>query len=370
MYKSQVNLPQQRNVEQVTNGISGLHDSISPTSRRLGQLSVSKNMKRFGVTGAETRSDRIKLGGIIGANILGLAGLYKSDGTKKIVSGSGTAWKVYNTSTGVWDNLKTGLTANKQFNAITFNDLLIMTNGVDVVQKYNGSTVSNLAGTPPIGKYIATAHKRVLMAGIKDNPHWLRVSDVAAPEVWNAEDSATIPINDKDGDETKWVGLYKTNIVVWKRYSMYEIHGPEMGRLTVDWRVFPIVNVGTVNGRTIASVNGVLYWLSDSGNSKGIVRWAGGRPDLISEPVENIIRSINYAHIDKACGATDGEGNYILAIPTGDSVSPNTILVFNTNDNSWWVWEDWSPTCFLSYRLEDNELLLMGDYDGYVYQMA
>ena len=369
MFKQHLRFPQQEKLEPMAGGIAGLHDNISPTNRQLAYLSVCKNMRRHGVSAAKTREGRATLGtNAVGASrVLGLSHFYKSDGTKKLLSASGTIWKVYNTVSEEWDSLKTGLTTGLPYNAVTFNDLHVMTNGADNVQKYDGSSIADLGGSPPKGKYISAAYQRVAIAGVSGSPHLVYFSDIADPEEWSAGDSAAIPINDKDGDENRWTMLYKSNWVIWKRYSIHELHGPELGQTTDDWSVVSVAAIGTPNGRTVADVNGLLYWLSDSDNAKGIVRWGGGRPVLISEPIEDIIASINYGAIGTACAASSGEGEYLLAVPTGTSQYPDTIIVYNVIDNSWWVWDGWNPTAFLQYRVGDTSTLLMGDNDGYVY---
>ena len=366
MFKKPLQFPQQEEAELMAGGIGGLHDNISPTNRPLNLLSVCRNMRRFGVSAAQTRGGR----GIIGdqvevTRILGLSGYYTAS-LKKLIAQSGTILKVYNDVTEVWDSLKTGMTA-APYEGVTFNDLHIITNGTDNVQKYDGAAVSDLGGTPPKGKYITSAYQRVFISGVSGSPHLLYASDIANAEEWSTGDSAAVPVNDKDGDEIEWVTLYKSNLCIWKRYALFELHGPELGQTTDNWSIVPIAKIGTPNGRTIADVNGLLYWLSDSENSKGIVRWGGGRPVLISEPIESIIDSINYGAIGTAFGVSSGEGEYLLAVPTGDSTYPDTVIVYNVADNSWWVWDGWNPTAFLPYRIGDTSTLLMGDEDGYVY---
>lgn len=368
MFKQMIQFPQQEDLEPIAGGIMGLHDHISPTNRQLALLSVCRNMRRFGVTAAKTREGRSLLGDKVGSSmILGLSHYYKADGTKKLICGAGDVWKVYNEGTNKWEDLKSGLTGGNPYNAVTFNNLHIITNGVDNVQRYDGTSITDLGGNPPKGRYISSAYQRVAITGISDNPHWIRFSDIANPEEWIDGDSATIPVNDKDGDKITWAQLYKANWIIWKRNSFFELHGPELGQTTEDWSITSVAAVGTPNGRTIVDVNGMLYWLSDSDNARGVVRWSGGRPVIVSEPVENIIKSINYAAIKTACAVTSGEGEYILAIPTGDSEYPNTIIVYNVMDNSWWIWDGWQPTIFLPYRIGDTSTLLMGDNDGRVY---
>jgi len=60
-----------------------------------------------------------------------LTGLYKRNGT-------GTT------------GLKTDFTSSTVYNIVNYNELAIVFNGVDVIQKYNGTTVAALGGTPPV----------------------------------------------------------------------------------------------------------------------------------------------------------------------------------------------------------------------------
>lgn len=373
--KQKLWFPPAQKIEPVANGILGLHDNVSPISRPMGQLSFCSNMRRVGVTGATTRDKREILGNRVGNSpILGFGTLYLESGVKRLMTGSGLFWKCYNPATGAWDTMNTaavsgGLEANAPFNTATFNDMLIITNLENEVMKYDGTdTVSNIAdlgGSPPNSPYVATAYKRLFLV---DLPHLLYVSDVGDAEIWSGSDSAAIPVNDKDGDEIKWVRMYRSNLQIWKRHSLHELHGPELGRTTGDWAVYNVANIGTPNGKTIAEVGGILYWLSDSRDARGIIRWNGGVPEVISDPVKDTIARINYGAIDKACATSTGDGLYCLAVPVDGATVNNMMIVLDTRDGSWWLWEDWAPTCFTSYRLaDDQEVILMGDNDGCVY---
>ena len=58
----------------------------------------------------------------------------------------------------------------------------------------------------------------------------------------------------------------------------------------------------------------------------------------LSWPVEQYIININkqYAHL--ACAGTD-DRRYYLAIPVGDSITPNVILMYDTEVAQWYVQE-------------------------------
>jgi hypothetical protein len=366
--KKPLNLPKQSSIERMAGGIIGVHDNISPTTRPLGALSVCRNLIRYGETAAMTRPGREKIGLSLGSGpVLGVAGYFKSDGTKRLIAGVGNKWKAYHE--GQWSDIYTP-TAGKPFEAVMFGDMLILTNGTDKVQKYEGeSSTSDLDGSPPKSPFIATAYRRVFLVTL---PHLLVFSDVGNAEVWDPEelnDAGQLPINDKDGDEIKWVQLYKTNMVIWKRNSLHELHGPELAYLSPRWKVYNIAKLGTPNGRTVAEVNGVLYWLSDTDGNTGIVRWDGGVPRLISSPVNNVMEAINWSYISEAC-ATAWNGYYILSVPTGDSTEANQQIFYNTVDQSFWLGDGWLPTKFTVYRPTGQEEVVMGDQDGSVYKIG
>jgi hypothetical protein len=368
--KENIQLPEQSGHEVLTGGILGLADPFSPVSRPLGYLSSVKNLIRADKTGAETRPGRAQVGDKVGSTrILGLATLYTQSGAKKLVAGSGTGWKVYNPTPKTWDSIKAGLTADTKFEGACIDDLLILTNGKEGVQKYDGSDVADLGGSPPKSPFIAVGYRRVFLV---DLPHQLAACNPGDPTEWTGEDSATISINAKDGDTITWIQFYGTNLYIWKRHSLHELHGPELGYVSANWRNFKVANVGTPNGRTIAGVGGALFWLSDSPNNKGIVAWTGGgSPQLISDPIKGIIDRINWDNVSTAAAGTDGEGNYLLSVPLDSATTPTHTIVYCTLDGSWWLWEGWVPTVYGSYRLStDKETYLFGDNTGYVYSIG
>ena len=370
MFKKPLQFPQQEEAEQMAGGIIGLALPFSPVTRPLGFLSHSKNLIRAEKTAAETRAGRILIGNQVGATqALGLASFYPSAGTKKLISGSGTVWKVYNPATLVWDNLKTGLTANKRFEAVTFDDKIIITNGTDVVQTWDGTAaIAALAGSPPVSPFIATGYRRVFLVTL---PHQVHACDPADPTNWATLDSSTHSINAKDGDTITQIRFHRTNLYIWKRHSLHELHGPELGQVTKNWRNFKVADIGTPNGRTIVDIGGVLFWLSDSINAKGIVAFTSGKPELISDGIKGIIDRINWDAISTASAGTDGNGNYLLSVPLDSATTPTSTIVYCTTDGSWWLWDGWVPTVYGSYRLSaDKDSYILGDNTGYVYSIG
>lgn len=92
---------------------------------------------------------------------------------------------------------------------------------------------------------------------------------------------------------------------------------------------------------------------------------------LISQPIQDVIDSINVDAIDKAVGKFVNN-RYILAIPTGTSSDNNTVVIWDSlaariaNDlrNGWTVIPagTWTPSMFEEFEFGDNEIsLVAGD---------
>jgi hypothetical protein len=84
--------------------------------------------------------------------------------------------------------------------------------------------------------------------------------------------------------------------------------------------------------------------------------------DPISLPIQDIIEEINWGSATKSC-ASFWRGRYILAVPTGSSTVPNTVLVYDTNLKQWaGRWSGWQPSMFDIYEpLNDRRRLVWAD---------
>lgn len=409
MFKEPVQFPQPNKRVMAAGGIKGMHDTLSPAARPLGVLTNAINLRRWGPTAAATRLGRTQFatplppqddklepltGEVRPPRITGMASYYFGPGgTASLIVGYGETI-YYQTAVGS-DIVFSPMTATRPvdeefaFNApwtsaifdnpiygtempplTRADEVLIITNGVDEPMKWNGRTLKlePIFGNPPKAKYVCVAFGRVFLAHITETvtgvlnqqgmalPNSIYASDEQALEIWpdsstTADDTWFEHFDSNDGDHITWIQLYQRNVVFWKQHSVWEIHGPgQQG--SVNWQTIAVGGPGCVNGRTIVEIDGVLYWLS----YEGVVRWSGGRIEVISNPTMNAtIANIDWkAAEDSACATHDIEGNYILTVPqkppipnmSGEVIS----LVFNTKDSSWWVWTDWNPEAHVRHR--------------------
>lgn len=92
-------------------------------------------------------------------------------------------------------------------------------------------------------------------------------------------------------------------------------------------------------------------------------------------PIQDVLNSINKDTFQRtACAQflADGPLNlYILAIPTGSHIYPDTLCVYNMKTHTWVVWQTPDPTQSLLYNVDanGNSRWLMGS-SGFVYEFS
>lgn len=160
-----------------------------------------------------------------------------SDGSHSVVVSDGQ--NVYKTTNYVnFTTITTGLSQFFQLRGIVIRDKLWLTNGVDPVMTYDGTTLTTLdgsGGTPnvPMAKYIAYHDERVWLYGISGDPSSLRFSaltDTSGTEI--APDSANawptdneIQISEGDADIGTGLFLYRGYLYAAKSFSVWRIVG-------------------------------------------------------------------------------------------------------------------------------------------------
>jgi hypothetical protein len=96
--------------------------------------------------------------------------------------------------------------------------------------------------------------------------------------------------------------------------------------------------IGCNARNTVTTAGNYIYFLSDN----GVYRLDNTQLDLalrgntlpLSEPIADILSTINPAAVSNACGLYFNN-RYYLAIPTGSSTSNNTLLIYNQLNEAW-----------------------------------
>lgn len=124
--------------------------------------------------------------------------------------------------------------------------------------------------------------------------------------------------------------------LVFNRRSVYLINGMD-GSVNVMTTQEVTRQVGCVSRLSIATCGSDVLFLSDLGVFRmqpGLELQLRGNSEPLSAPIDDVIRTINTASIQKSVSAY-WNNRYYLAVPVSGSTRNNRILVFNFLNNSW-----------------------------------
>ncbi|MGN7457894.1 hypothetical protein ACTHPH_24045 [Paenibacillus pasadenensis] len=302
------------------------------------------------------------VGGPIGARVLGLAAWKNrelhavfADGTWRKLNGVG------------WDTLKSGLNPSLEWSFANFkggysDTNLIGVNGANVMQRYDGTSVQDLANAPSGANYVdqhdnrlyVAIDNRVAYSGLNVADEW---TIVGRP---NDSSPGMIRKETYVGENIVGIKSGAGHATVFFPSSSWELYGTSPS----DFAFVSVAeDIGCVNDQSITNLGGVMYFLSES----GIYTYSGGvRPSkAFSQPVQAHIDGMVKAALKYCCMGSDGRFLYV-AIPTQSTTNADTILVWDSQEKSWWIWKGISPT----HMLKMGETLYMADAQGRVLRMG
>lgn len=130
--------------------------------------------------------------------------------------------------------------------------------------------------------------------------------------------------------------LLDDRLLVFCRRSVHVIGGVS-GSLQDATRTEITREIGCVARNTIQEIGGTVVWLSDQGvytvsYGQELNLMANSIP--LSEPIENQIRQINWAHASNAVAAYN-DNRYYLAVPYNGSSDNNVVFVYNFLNQGW-----------------------------------
>ncbi|GAB7057339.1 hypothetical protein JCM16163A_40880 [Paenibacillus sp. YK5] len=278
--------------------------------------------------------------------------LVRAVGTKLQYNSTGTTWSDIS---GTW--------AATDWCAANFDvngPALILTNGTDAVQYWNGTTLSVLSSSAPKGKYVAADNRRVYIASgdtvsycaFQNATDWTTVDNAGVVQYYTAN----------GGDIT---ALYSFEGQIWafKKDAFALIFHTGDSRVT-HRLVEQSNNIGCVNFKTVVEVGSYLFWLGQ----QDVYIGAGGAAREIGEPIRKYLNNINTAQIGKCFAWTDGL-KYYLCLVTGSNTEPDTELVYDPRpDRRKWRVRSISLGG-LRYGAYLNNVPYAGDYTGQTYRL-
>lgn len=191
------------------------------------QLLVAYNTVATADMSLESRKGKTKLNTTLGVGpIRGLWRYVTSAGSAYLVALHGTtlyagAW-AGGTAPCTFASIKTGLDASATLRGVVWKDKLILTNGVDNPFAYDGSTCTDLAGSPPKSRIIKVYANRLFFVDVA-NPNQIRWSGLEDPNTWDAFD--VVLVRDNDGDKITGLAPMPGGLVIFKNRSMWTLYG-------------------------------------------------------------------------------------------------------------------------------------------------
>lgn len=260
---------------------------------------------------------------------------------------------------GTWTDIA-GTWTDTDWDATNFNNKLILTNGTDTVQNWNGSALTAITGAPK-GKYISNNTIRVFIAK-GDTVYFSKYLDETD---WSDTKSAGFfQYYTANGGDVTGLKPYGESVIAFKKDAMAEIVGT--GNTSQKHRLVAVSNsIGCVSFKTIQEVSSpggnVLIFLGQN----DVYVYSGGRPQSIGNNIRTYLNAINPAQIGRCFGATDGT-RYFLGLVTGSNTQPDTFLMFDPRFNAWRVNKKGDN---LRYSAVLNNVWYTGDATGQTYRM-
>ena len=252
---------------------------------------------------------------------------------------------------GTWTNI-TGTQANADWDWTNFNDLLLLVNGTQR-KKWDGSTLSDIGGSPPAGsKYVTNDNVRVWMA-VDDVIYFSAFQD---QDDWTtAENSGSVQYYTPNGGDITALTEFYGDKWVFKKDSMAVIKGTNYFNFSL---VSVSNDIGCVNYKTMKEVGDTLFWLGEN----DVYAHQGGKPVAVGQKIRYYLDNINQTYRDKCCAITDGL-RYYLCLVTGTETEPNIRLVFDPRYNVWEVCHA-AGTEDYRYAAQLNNSSYVGDASG------
>lgn len=320
-----VPLPANRNKRVANNFSEGIDTGVSPFFLKDSAMVDGYGWDFGDFPAIQVRKGRSAYGASGGA----ITRLLTNFGNKHLVRVVGT--KLQYNNNGTWTDIS-GTWSNTDWDATNFDingPALILTNGTDTPQYWNGTSLTAIASMPK-GKYTASDNRRVYTAGKSGEEDTIYFCAFQKATDWTtAQNSGAVQFYTDRGGPITALKAFQGQIYGFKKDAFCLIFHTGDAR-TTHRLVEGSNNIGCVSHRTVVDVGDYLMWLGE----KDVYICAGGMARGIGAPVRSFLDKINPNTLQNACAFTEN-GRYYICIPTGSNTQPDTCLVYDTNIKKW-----------------------------------
>lgn len=254
-----------------------------------------------------------------------------------------------------------------------FNTKLYVSDGVNTVLSYDGTTVSTIAGFPKYSK--CAVHKNYMFAAKGRIVYWSTVNDCET--TWPTQNFHTI--NSDAGDRIIAIKSTGNGLLIFMQHSMYLLVGDVFDPIEVQYYLQKIdtpANFNFLFGQTIVIHQGVLKFLTVD----GFYAYTGGTQIIkISDPIQPDIDSLLSTSVYDTTNDLELPDKFPKAFVWKNSmycsvlVSSNRRIIVQDERGKWWWFVDnsyaASPLEAVSCNLGAGEKLF-GGLPGYSFFMT
>lgn len=257
-------------------------------------------------------------------------------------------------TTATVSTLATGLSALARYTFETQNDVLYITNGVNVMSKWDGTTYTATSpGSPPAAKFVRVHKNIMFLAGNSTNPSRLYFSALGDPESWPALNF--IDVGKGDGDQITGLAILLDRLVITKNNSVWLLEGDSSSTFVLR-RISD--EAGCVDQHTIVVVKNTLGMLARD----GFYFFDGVRMVLASEKILGTFDTLNKSQFGLAAAIHYPSIRKVLVSVPGTGLTyNNTVLVFDTLRAAWTIYKGMNAAAWVIWRQFNTDHLIFGD---------
>lgn len=306
------------------------------------------------------------------ATNLGAVMYNKADGTKKwlrVINGSGNTSKFQDSTDGsTWSDVSGGdsRSSDKPWRFVQANNYIYGVNGYDSSIKYDGSTVSTVAGIP-MGTSIEWWKNHLWVIGVLSIPDRLYYSNINDPETFGGSSYINVSLGDESrGVSVNGLGGDVGRLVVGKERSVWYVTGSSSS----DWSLQPLTyDHGVCSPESVTQVNNDLWAIDLEGNVRSIYRTTNDTvfSSLKSGEIQYTISNVNKGSLHKASAVWFN--NYAMFfVPYGVDGHNSLVLVWdvmaNDSKGGWIKFTNWNIARAVVYSGTSPSLYLFDSRSG------
>lgn len=271
------------------------------------------------------------------------------------------------------------------------DDVVIGVNGYDPPVLWNGtdasasflSSVTDSSGVET-AKYIVSTKNRIALLNVLDSTDvdskskfklsTFSSAGTPTPHIFSEDLEFYVGGSDKYGEITGGVVIGDVFVITKKNaFWVFNIGGS----VTVDDASLSLVhdfsmkqisdNIGCIAPKSLISIGGVAFFLDE----KGVYTYDGSSLLNISTAIDNDLKNVNFARRKYAYSAVDIKNNlYYLSIASSGKSYNDTVFCYDLEEKKWMPpFRDMRCDIISNFFYGDEERLLCGDHQGYLYEL-